>query len=293
MDGIWPFPDQESRILFHKKENAMRIRDLTPEALRRFIQSHKETAYRLVDVRQPGEYEDSHIPGAQLLPLPELVQSMSALPPDQDLVFYCRSGARSMAAATMVKDEGVTGGDIFNLAGGILAWDGGLAVDQPRIDLFDFQAPPADTLKRAMNLEKGAFNFYRHVERHYADNDWSEIFGKLSKAEIGHARTVYHFWSKMDSDPPDFDSVFDTLGGDVLEGGISFEKAVDQVSAVQGTACIPLIELALQIEYAAYDLYRTMADRSPAPDARDAFLTLAQAEKNHMQSLIKAIGRCQ
>ncbi len=270
----------------------MTIQDLTPEALRRFIQSQRETSYRLVDVRQPGEYEASHIPGARLMPLPELVQSMSALPRDQDLVFYCRSGARSMAAASMVEDEAIAGGRIYNLAGGILAWDGGLAQDYPRVDLFDVQAPPADMLKRAMNLEKGALNFYMHVQKIYAGEDWSDVFGRLSRAEIGHARTVYHFWKQMTRHAPDFDTVFAGLGGDVLEGGLPFEKAVDQAAAVQGAACIPLIELALRIEYAAFDLYRTMAERSPAPDAREAFLTIAQAEKAHMQVLIKAIGGC-
>ena len=62
------------------KEGDMSIQDLTPQTLRQFIQSNKETTYRLVDVRQPGEYEESHIPGALLLPLPELVQSMMTLP---------------------------------------------------------------------------------------------------------------------------------------------------------------------------------------------------------------------
>ena len=270
----------------------MTIQDLTPEALRRFIQSHRETAYRLVDVRQPGEYEASHIPGARLMPLPELVQSMSGLPQDQDLVFYCRSGARSMAAASMVADEGTTTGRIYNLAGGILAWDSGLAQDYPQVGLFDFQAPPADMLHRAMNLEKGALNFYLHVRQAYAGEEWSDVFGRLSKAEIGHARTVYRFWKQITSHAPDFDTVFAGLSGDVLEGGLPFEKAVDQAAAIQGAACIALIELALRIEYAAFDLYRTMADRSPAPDAREAFLTIAQAEKAHMQALIEAIDIC-
>jgi rubrerythrin len=55
---------------------------------------------------------------------------------------------------------------------------------------------------------------------------------------------------------------------------------------------LALIEMALQIEYTAYDLYRTMADRTPAPDAREAFLAIAQAEKAHMRSLINAIENC-
>lgn len=271
----------------------MTILDLTPETLRNFIQSHRETDYRLVDVRQPGEYEAAHIPGALLLPLPELVQSVSTLPLDKELVFYCRSGGRSLAAATMVADEGLTENPIYNLSGGMLAWDGGLAVDHPRIELFDMQAAPADLLMRAMNLEKGALKFYSHIQQQYADAGWSDVFGRLSKAEIGHARTVYHFWKQMAPDASDFDTLFESLEGDVLEGGVSFPQAMERVASIRGAACIPLIELALQIEYAAFDLYRTMADRSPAPDAQQAFLSIAQAEKAHMGFLIKSIEGCQ
>ena len=212
----------------------MGIEELTAVQLRQFIQSTREDAYRLVDVRQPGEYELSHIPGALLLPLPELVQSASALPQDRAIVFYCRSGGRSMAAATIVEDEQMAGGALYNLTGGILAWDGGLTEAYPRIELFDFQAPPAQMLLQAMNLEKGALNFYQHVQRQFSDAPWADVFDRLSKAEIGHARTVYHHYAKLVSAAPDFETVFEGLDGMVLEGGTSLEDAVDQVSAISG-----------------------------------------------------------
>jgi rubrerythrin len=216
---------------------------------------------------------------------------MTTLPSDKALVFYCRSGARSMAAAAMVDDEGVSAGGIYNLAGGILAWDGALTADFPRIDLFDLHAPPAEMLRGAMNLEKGALRFYRYVGRQYAGREWSDVFDRLSTAEMGHARMVYHHLARIDPAVPDFDTLFDALGGEVLEGGMSLEKAVERAAAAGDGGRLPLIEMALQIEYAAFDLYRNMADRSPAPDAREAFLTIAQAEKNHMRVLIKELER--
>lgn len=56
--------------------------------------------------------------------------------------------------------------------------------------------------------------------------------------------------------------------------------------------CIQLIETALDMEYAVFDLYRTMADRAESDDARGAFLSLAQAEKAHMRVLARALERC-
>ena len=270
----------------------MSIADLTPEQLRRFIQERHEKTFDLIDVRQPGEYEHSHIPGARLLPLPELVQVMETLPRDKELVFYCRSGGRSQAAAAMVDDEGIAGKPIYNLAGGILAWDGALTAESPRVQHFSGRGGPAEWLLTAMNLEKGALGFYTRIRDQYADQPWAEVFSNLARAEIGHAKTVYRFLRQVEPRDDDFDAVFGRLSGDVLEGGMPLEHALQELAAIRGQVCMRLIELALQIEYAAFDLYRTMAHRTIEAVAREAFFTIAQAEKGHMRALTRAIHQC-
>lgn len=270
----------------------MRIKDLSPEALRQFIQDHHEKEYALIDVRQPGEYEQGHIPGARLLPLPELVQTMEALPRGKKMVFYCHSGARSMAAASMVAEEGIGSGGLLNLTGGMLAWDGGVTADYPNVQLFHWQAAPSEMLKTAMNLEKGALNFYTHVSGQYPEQPCVKIFADLAKAELGHARTVYRLWRQIETDGGEFHTVFESLSGEVLEGGMKLSEAVDKLTDIKNRVCLRLIEMALSIEYAAFDLYHTMADRISAPDAQEAFVTIAQAEKAHMRTLAKAIENC-
>jgi rhodanese-related sulfurtransferase/rubrerythrin len=270
----------------------MNIHKLSPTELRQFIQSRHEKAYILIDVRQPEEYEQGHIPGARLIPLPELVKTINTLPCDRQLVFYCRSGARSMAAATMVAEEGIGLGNIINLNGGILAWDGGVISDYPDVKLFNGQAAPAKLLETAMNLEKGALNFYAHVRTKYADRSWVNEFDTLAKEELDHARIVYHFWRQIEIKGEPFDPLFDRLSGEVLEGGMRLSTAMEKISAIKTPFCIGLIEMALNIEYAAFDLYHTMAERVPVSDAKEAFITIAQAEKAHMHSLAKAIDTC-
>ncbi len=270
----------------------MGIKELTAEELRSFIQDRHENDYALIDVRQPGEYEQGHIPGARLAPLPELVQTMETLPADKQLVFYCHSGARSLAAASMVDEEGLGSGDLINLSGGIMAWDGGITEDYPQVQLFNWQAAPSDMLLTAMNLEKGALNFYTQVHTHHQDQPWVKVFSDLAKAEMGHARTVYHLWRQIETDGDEFEAVFDGLSGDVLEGGMELDTALEKMRSLKGPICLRLIELALKIEYAAFDLYHTMADRITATDAQEAFITIAQAEKAHMQYLSKSISNC-
>jgi rhodanese-related sulfurtransferase/rubrerythrin len=277
-----------------KKVPAMRIKEMTPQQLRDFVQRTDESAFVLIDVRQPGEYEQAHIPGARLLPLPELIQTMDTLPHDRSIVFYCRSGGRSMAAATMAEETSEDRSRIYNLTGGMLAWDGAVAADFPRVGLFDRGATPLKMMEIAMNLEKGALLFYSHVAKRYEHEDWSRGFEKLAAAERAHARTVYGYWSGLGNQPDiePFESLFESLAGDMLEGGLSLEDALSQAGAVGESACVRLVELALSIEYAAYDLYRTMADQSLAPEPRQGFFKLAQAEKAHMHALAKSLDEC-
>lgn len=270
----------------------MSIKDLTPETLRQFIQDRHEKEYALIDVRQPGEYERGHIPGARLFPLPDLFRTMGSLPADKPLVFYCHSGARSMVAASMVQEEGMGSRGLYNLHGGMLSWDGGVVEDYPRVQMFKPQTAPSEMLKTAMNMEKGALVYYTYISENYEDQPWVKVFSNLAKAELGHARTVYRFWRQIETRGEEFEPLFEKLSGEVLEGGMTLRKALKKAAAVKKRKCLHLIELALKIEYAAFDLYHTMADRITASDAQEAFITIAQEEKAHMRSLARAIDTC-
>ena len=64
------------------------VTHLEPKEARAFIGDHKEGTYVLLDVRQPGEYEKVRIPGAKLVPLPELTDRLGELDPDRPVIAY-------------------------------------------------------------------------------------------------------------------------------------------------------------------------------------------------------------
>ncbi len=45
-------------------------------------------AVTILDVRQPGEYQQSHIPGAILIPLPELGDRLGEIDPEKPVLVY-------------------------------------------------------------------------------------------------------------------------------------------------------------------------------------------------------------
>jgi len=76
----------------------------------------------LLDVREPWEWAVSSLAprGARLIPLGELAERLGEIPEGRPVVVYCRTGARSLQAASVMIDAGF--GPVSNLQGGMLAW---------------------------------------------------------------------------------------------------------------------------------------------------------------------------
>jgi len=53
-----------------------------------YMAEHPSDSVTLLDVRQPSEYQESHIPGALLIPLPELSDRMGELDPEKPTLVY-------------------------------------------------------------------------------------------------------------------------------------------------------------------------------------------------------------
>ncbi len=74
----------------------------------------------LLDVREPHEWDISHLKGALLIPQDKLPGRMSELDSADEIVLYCRSGQRSARALNLLHDAGFR--KLKNLRGGINAW---------------------------------------------------------------------------------------------------------------------------------------------------------------------------
>lgn len=69
----------------------------------------------LLDVRTKEEFGERHLDGALNIPVAELGERLSELgDPRRPVVVYCRSGARSAAAAAIMKKAGY---DVLDIGG--------------------------------------------------------------------------------------------------------------------------------------------------------------------------------
>ncbi len=79
-----------------------------------------QPSLQLVDVRCPGEVAGGVIPGARVIPLPALTNSIAELDRMAPLVVYCAAGYRSMVAASVLRASGFN--DVSDVVGGFSAW---------------------------------------------------------------------------------------------------------------------------------------------------------------------------
>ena len=106
----------------------MPVSEVTIEELESALQS----GARLVDVREPHEYEAGHVPGAVLVPLASVPESLDKFSADATTYVICKSGARSYRACEFLAGQGL---EAVNVEGGTMAWiisgRGTVAGDQP------------------------------------------------------------------------------------------------------------------------------------------------------------------
>ena len=93
---------------------------LTLDGLQRRLAAGRPAAPLVIDVRQPAEYEDGHVPGAVHIGAGDLPDRLVDLPRDRPIVTMCASGYRSSVAASLLRRAGFT--DVAWMADGMPAW---------------------------------------------------------------------------------------------------------------------------------------------------------------------------
>lgn len=73
----------------------------------------------VLDVREPGEYREGHLPGAVNIPMDQLTARLGDLEREQPVYVVCASGNRSSAMTEVLTAAGF---DAINVAGGTSAW---------------------------------------------------------------------------------------------------------------------------------------------------------------------------
>jgi adenylyltransferase/sulfurtransferase len=95
--------------------------EVTPREVKGMLDRGEK--FWFVDCREPNEWQITHIKGTTLVPLQTIQEHVDEIRKhkDEKVVVHCKSGARSLKFAQILKNAGVE--DVRSMAGGILLWN--------------------------------------------------------------------------------------------------------------------------------------------------------------------------
>jgi len=254
------------------------------EEARAYIAEHREGDYTLLDVRQPWEYEEEHIPGAKLIPLPQLPDAYKELDPEKPTLVHCAIGGRSRVAAQMLSGLGFK--EVYNLSGGIKALKGQKATGPEELNLSlvrGDETPIEEMIALAYGMEKGLQTFYESMQAKTTDQELKDLCGRLARIEVQHEKKLFELYKTFDpaQDLAAFEAA--TVSG-MLEGGFDLKEFLEKNGPFLEKAQ-DILELAMMLETQALDLYLRFAGRSANAQTRDVLFTISGEEKAHLAAL--------
>ena len=118
---------------FPREASAASYTDISALELKQRMDDEDDDKFIILDIRDEDDYDKKHIPGAINIPLKELGYKVFALDKTKDIIVYCAVGVRSKVAAKILINAGFK--DVFNLTGGIKAWDNPIETSDGRVSI--------------------------------------------------------------------------------------------------------------------------------------------------------------
>jgi rhodanese-related sulfurtransferase len=93
---------------------------ITPAQLHGWLKDGSREKPRLLDVREPWEFQICRLPDSVSMPMRTIPVRLEELDPQAETVVICHHGVRSYQVAAFLEREGFT--RLYNLTGGVAAW---------------------------------------------------------------------------------------------------------------------------------------------------------------------------
>lgn len=266
----------KEKEMFWKKMVASTT-ELSAAKAKSFMAEKAIGSYQLIDVRQPKEYQQHHLPGAHLIPLAELANRLDEIKKGQPLIVYCRSGVRSKAACQQLENEGFD--QVYNLTGGILAWQGQTASGRPEQGLdFFLKGDYASGALMAYTMEAGLKSFYLALAESLDDQQVAKTCRKMARFEDGHLAGLAKEISRQGLPLPT------PAENPLVEGGYN-AKELQQAFCDHLDSSLTVLHLAMTLEAQAFDLYLRLARKTEDEKTKTFYLDMARQEQQHLAQL--------
>jgi rhodanese-related sulfurtransferase/rubrerythrin len=263
-----------------------KIASRSADDVRKMIDTKNPDEYSIVDVRQPGEFRQGHVPGAKLIPLDDLPEHLEELDPSKPTLVYCAAGVRSRAGASILTRAGFA--EAYSMEGGIRAWKGLIAEELPEAGMtwFNSARNTEELIGLAWLLEDGMRSFYLEIAKGLDRSEDAQLFMELAGAELHHKNALLKLYRQQNDRDPGANFPAGVLNEQplekYLEGGVLLSEALAWTAKKDAKE---ILEFAMSLEVGSYDRYLTLRDQFKEESAREVFGLLAAEEKAHLKRL--------
>jgi sulfur-carrier protein adenylyltransferase/sulfurtransferase len=175
--------------------------------------------------------------------------------------------------------------EVYNLKGGIKAWQGHKASgpEELNLDLVRGDETPAEIAALAIGMEESLKQFYQTLLAQAQDNDVKQLFTKMVEVSDLHKQKFIDFYTRME---PGRDSaaILAAVKTDIMEGGYQMDEFI-QKNGPHMQTLLGALDIAMMLETQALDLYGRFAEKSEVAATKDFLLQVAQEEKTHLNML--------
>ena len=193
-------------------------------------------------------------------------------------------GGRSRAAAQLLAGQGFK--EVYNLKGGIKAWEGLTAVGPAELGLVLLRGDetPVEIISLAYGMEEGLRSFYAAVSERIDDSAVVTVLARLENIEVSHKQKLFKLYLSLASATEDQETFETRVVSKTMEGGYTTEEYLERNRSAIGTVT-DLLALAMMLETQALDLYLRYSQKSSDEKGRAVLYDIAEEEKAHLSTL--------
>ncbi len=175
--------------------------------------------------------------------------------------------------------------EVYNLKGGIKAWQGYKASgpEELNLDLVRGDETPAEIAALAIGMEESLKQFYQTLLAQAQDDDVHKLFAKMVEVSDLHKQKFIDFYTKM-APGQDIVALQAAVKTDIMEGGYQMDDFI-QKNGPHMQTLLGALDIAMMLETQALDLYGRFAEKAEVAATKDFLLRVAQEEKVHLNLL--------
>lgn len=184
--------------------------------------------------------------------------------------------------------------EVYNLKGGIQAWQGRKAVGpvELNLDLIRGDETPLEIISLAYGMEEALRRFYVFFKDRTSDEELRNLFAVLVSAEDKHKETLRTIYLSLPDASRESKPWEEKTQAEVLEGGFRFADFIGQNEPLLKSPA-DVLETALMLETQALDLYLRFAAVIKERDTKNILFRLSDEEKAHLAALGRLLDEIQ